>query len=298
MVNVTPRAWCLLFPLAVAACGGSASPSIPPQLVLPILPDVRVPHCPRAGGETSPPPLQASAPHVRPPAAHLTVAPATQAIVDAADRDPEDRKLDASRHPAELLTFLGLKGGERVAELAAGGGYTTELLARAVGPRGKVWAENNAFIMKFAGKPWGDRLKKPVMKNVVRVDRELDAPLPPDAKNLDAVVVVLFYHDTVWMGADRDKMNKAVFDALRRGGEYVVVDHSALEGTGTESAKTNHRIDELFVLREIERAGFHHVANGDFLRNQADTRDWNDSPREAGERRGTSDRFVLKFVKP
>ena len=56
------------------------------------------------------------------------------------------------------------------------------------------------------------------MKNVVRVDRELDAPLPPDAKNLDAVVIVLVYHDTVWMGVDRDKMNKAVFDALKRGG--------------------------------------------------------------------------------
>jgi predicted methyltransferase len=62
--------------------------------------------------------------------------------------------------------------------------------------------------------------------------------------------------------------------------------------------KSLHRIDELAVIREVEHAGFHHVADGDFLRNPADTRDWSDSPREAGERRGTSDRFVLKFVKP
>jgi predicted methyltransferase len=122
--------------------------------------------------------------------------------------------------------------------------------------------------------------------------------LPPDAKSLDAVVMVLVYHDTVWVGADRDKMNKAVFDSLRHGGEYVVIDHSAPEGSGPEDVKTTHRIDELFVLRDVERAGFHHVGSGDFLRNQADTRDWNDSPREAGERRGTSDRFVLRFIKP
>ena len=95
-------------------------------------------------------------------------------------------------------------------------------------------------------------------------------------------MISLLYHDTVWMGVDRDKMNKAVFDALRHGGQYVVVDHSAPEGSGTEDVKTTHRIDELFVIRDVERAGFHHVATGDFLRNPADTRDWNDSPREAG----------------
>ena len=136
------------------------------------------------------------------------------------------------------------------------------------------------------------------MKNVVRVDRELDAPLPPEAKGLDAVVSVLFYHDTVWLGTDRDKMNRAAFDALKRGGEYVVVDHSALEGHGTADVKTFHRIDELTVIREVERAGFYHAATGDFLRNPADTRDWNDAPREAGERRGQSDRIALKNVKP
>jgi predicted methyltransferase len=235
---------------------------------------------------------------MRPPTARIPVPPVVQALVDAADRTEEDRKLDAGRHPGELLAFLGLKPGERVAELGAGGGYTTELLARAVGPRGKVWGVNNAFIMKFAEKPWGERLKKPVMKNVVRVDKELDAPLPPDAKNLDAVVINLFYHDMVWMAVDRDKMNRAVFDSLRHGGQYVVIDHSGLEGSGTEDVTTTHRIDELFVLRDVERAGFHHAGSGDFLRNQADTRDWNDSPREAGERRGTSDRFVLRFIKP
>ncbi|HEY5243110.1 MAG TPA: SAM-dependent methyltransferase [Polyangiaceae bacterium] len=289
-----------LLPLALllAACGGSNAPSVPPQLVLPIPPGARMAtaSCPKTG-EPSIAPVQRPV-TMRPPATHVPVPPAVQALVDAADRSEDDKKLDAGRHPGELLAFLGLKPGDRVAELGAGGGYTTELLARAVGPRGRVWGVNNAFIMKFAEKPWGERLKKPGLKNVVRVDKEFDAPLPPDAKNLDAVVINLFYHDTVWMGVDRDKMNKAIFDSLRHGGQYVIVDHSAPEGSGTEDVKTTHRIDELFVIRDVERVGFHHAGSADFLRNQADTRDWNDSPRESGERRGTSDRFVLRFIKP
>ncbi|MGD0527143.1 MAG: SAM-dependent methyltransferase [Polyangiaceae bacterium] len=289
-----------LLPLALllVACGGSNAPSVPPQLDLPIPPAARVARagCPKVS-EPSSAPVQKATP-MRPPATHLPVPATVQALVDAADRSEDDKKLDAGRHPGELLAFLGLKPGDRVAEIGVGGGYTTELLARAVGPHGKVWGVNNAFIMKFAEKPWGERLKKAALKNVVRVDREFDAPFPPEAKNLDAVVINLFYHDTVWMGVDRDKMNRAVFDALRRGGQYVVIDHSAPEGSGTEDVKTTHRIDELFVLRDVERAGFHHAGSADFLRNQADPRDWNDSPREAGERRGTSDRFVLRFTKP
>ncbi len=298
MRTLLPLALLVLSSASSAACGGSNAASSPPQLVLPIPPETRMAsaRCPKAG-EPAPPVARGPA-MMRPPAARVPVPAAVQALVDAPDRNDEDKKLDAGRHPGELLAFLGLKPGERVAELGSGGGYTTELLARAVGPRGKVWGENNAFIMKFAEKPWGERLKKAPMKNVVRVDKEFDAPLPPDAKNLDAVVISLLYHDTVWMGVDRDKMNRAVFEALRHGGEYVVIDHSAPEGSGTEDVKTTHRIDELFVIRDVERAGFHHVATGDFLRNPADTRDWNDSPREAGERRGTSDRFVLRFIKP
>jgi predicted methyltransferase len=284
--------------LAVAACGAAAPASVPPPQVIPAPPAASLASAPCPKVESAAPPVAAAPATVRPPPVSLPVSPAVQALVDAADRDSEDRKIDAGRHPGELLTFLGLKGGEHVAEIGTGGGYTTELLARAVGARGKVWGDNSALLLKFAGEPWGQRLKKPALKNVVRVDREFDAPLPPEAKNLDAVVVVLLYHDMVWMGVDRDKMNKAVFDSLRHGGEYAIVDHSAPEGTATENVKTTHRIDELFVIRDVERAGFQHAASADFLRNPADTRDWNDSPREAGERRGTSDRFVLKFIKP
>jgi predicted methyltransferase len=229
----------------------------------------------------------------------VTVSPAIRAILDAPDRAPDDRALDAGRHPGELLAFFGIEPGMRVAELGAGGGYTTELLARRVGASGMVWGQNSRFILdRFAEKPWSARLAKPIMRNVVRVDREFDDPLPPGAHDLDAVIVVLFYHDTVWLGADRARMNAAIFKALRPGGVYGIVDHSGRKGTGTTETKTLHRIEESVVRTEVEAAGFRLAAEANFLRNPDDPRDWNDSPSAAGARRGTSDRFVLKFVKP
>lgn len=222
-----------------------------------------------------------------------------QALVAATDRDAKDRELDAGRHPGELLTFFDIKPGMRVAELGAGTGYTAELLARRVGPKGKVYAQNTKFILeRFAEGPWSERLLKPVMKPVVRVDREFDAPLPAEAKNLDAVLLVLFYHDTYWMGIDRAKLNAAVFTALKPGGIYAVVDHSAAAGHADQDVKTLHRVEEELVVSEMKAAGFDLVEEGFFLRNPADALDWSASPSAANDKRGTSDRFVLKFKKP
>jgi predicted methyltransferase len=228
-----------------------------------------------------------------------SAAGAFHSIVAASDRSAEDRALDVGRKPAELLEFAGVGPGQRVAELQAGGGYTAELLARSVGPNGRVYGQNSPFVLqRFAEKPWSERLVKPVMANVTRVDRELEDPLPPDATGLDAVLMVLFYHDAVWQKVDRVRMNAAVFRALRPGGAYVIVDHSARAGSGLADTETLHRIDEPALKAEVQAAGFRLAAEADFLRNPADTRDWSTSPRVVGERRGTSDRFVLKFVKP
>jgi len=225
--------------------------------------------------------------------------PRFRAIVETKDRSDADRALDAGRHPDEMLAFFGVLFGMRVAELGAGGGYTTELLARAVGPTGVVYAQNSPVILeRFAEAPWHERLGKPVMRNVIRVDREFDEPLPPEVHDLDGVYMVLFYHDTVWLGTDRARMNAAVFRALRPGGTYAIVDHSARPGSGVADVKTLHRIEESVVREEVERAGFRFVSEASFLKNPADTRDWNASPSAAAERRGTSDRFVLRFTKP
>lgn len=224
---------------------------------------------------------------------------AYRAVVDAPDRTSADRALDAGRKPVDLLAFIGVRPGMRIAELGAGAGYTTELLARAVAPGGTVYAQNNRLILeRFAAAPWSARLATPAMRNVVRLDREFDDPFPADLPPLDAVVINLFYHDTVWMGTDRAAMNRAVYAHLKRGGVFVVVDHSGRPGTGTSETQSLHRIEEGVVRAEVEQAGFRLAREGTFLRNPSDPRDWNDSPRVAGERRGTSDRFALAFVKP
>lgn len=221
------------------------------------------------------------------------------AVVAAADRSPEDRALDAGRKPAELLAFLGIQPGWRVADLGAGRGYTTELLRRAAGSEGVVYGQNSrALLEKFLEKPWSARLAKPVMKGVVRLDRDFDDPFPDDLRSLDAVTMVLFYHDTVWLGVNREAMNKAVFAALKPGGVFLIVDHSARPGDGANVTDTFHRIEEDVVKTEVQAAGFALDGEADFLRNSDDTRDWNDSPSAAGDRRGTSDRFVLRFRKP
>jgi predicted methyltransferase len=238
-------------------------------------------------------------PHTATTTTAVSVPATLRAVVDAPDRSAADRALDAGRHPAETLAFFGVRPGQRVAELFAGGGYTAELLARAVGPDGRVFGQNNRFVLeRFAEAPWSARLATPAMRNVTRVDRELDAPLPPEASQLDAVFFLLSYHDTVWMQTDRAAMNRAIFQALRPGGVYAIIDHNAAAGHGVADVQTLHRIEQSTLVAEVLAAGFRLDGEADFMLNPADARNWSASPRTAAERRGTSDRFVLRFVRP
>jgi predicted methyltransferase len=215
-------------------------------------------------------------------------------VVADKDRTDDDKKQDAARKPVEVLRFLGVKPGQKVADLGAGGGYLTELLVRAVGPTGTVYAQNSKEVIeKFLGKKWDERLARPINAHVVRVERPSDDPLPPAAKDLDLVVNAFTYHDTVYMGVDRAKMNAAVFAALRPGGHYVIFDHAGRAGTGTSETKTLHRIEEQAVIDEVKKAGFAVEKEGDFLRNPADPKDGN----VFGPLRGQTDRFVVSFVK-
>jgi len=228
---------------------------------------------------------------------YTPAADAPQAIKDAVaatDRSDDDRRLDAGRKPAEVLAFFHVAPGEKIGELFAGGGYTTEVMARVVGPTGKVFAENTKELLdKFLRKPWTDRAAKPVMANVVGVERPVDDPFPPEAKDLDLVVTVLNYHDMVNMKADRAKMNKAVLASLKKGGYYGIVDSSAVDGSGVTATETLHRIDQKIVETEVKAAGFKPAGESSVLRNKDDKRDW-----ATGEKPGTSDRFVLLFQKP
>lgn len=223
---------------------------------------------------------------------------ALEALVASPDRTDADRALDPGRKPLDFLAFTTVGPGMQVAELMAGGGYTTELLARAIGPTGTVYGENPKVVLeRFAEKPWAARLAR--VTNAQRLDRELDDPFPEAlAGKLDLVVSNAIYHDALWLEADRAKMNSAVYRALKMGGAYVVCDSSAKLGAGTNDAQTLHRIEEVVVRDEVTKAGFKLVAEGDFLRNPADTRDWSTSPGAAGEKRGTGDRFCFRFVRP
>ncbi len=231
--------------------------------------------------------------------AELSLAQA-QAIVDATDRSADDRKTDERRKPAQTLAFLQLYEGMRVADIGAGFGYTTELLARAVGQTGHVYGQNPAFVLeKFAEKPWTERLQKPVMAQTTRLDREFSDPFPDELHgSLDRVINVLFYHDFVWMETDRAAHNSDVFAALKPGGLYVVIDHSAAAGAGVSGSKTLHRIEESVLRSEVEAAGFEFVESAEFLRNPADTRDFNALPWRGEGDGQLSDKFVLKFRKP
>lgn len=215
-------------------------------------------------------------------------------IVHDRDRSDADRVIDQRRRPEKLLEFYDVRPGMRVLDLGAGGGYNTELLARVVGPSGVVYAQNNRYVLdKLVRGRFDERLKKPVMARVVHLVREFDDPVPADIRNLDLVTFNFVYHDTVWLGADRAKMNRAVFNALKPGGVYIVADHSAQPGAGISATKTLHRIEESVVRQEVQAAGFRLVEEGIFLRNP-------DDPRDASvfKPRIPNDEFVLKFVKP
>jgi len=220
------------------------------------------------------------------------------ALVAAPDRTAEDRALDAGRKPAELLAFMQVAPGQRVAELGAADGYTAELLARAVAPGGTVYAQNTKTMIIMMDNRWTDRLRRPAMAGVVRVDREFVDPLPPEVTGLDLVVMHAIYHDTIWLRVDRQRMLAAIHRALRPGGALVIVDSTARPGGDPEAPYTLHRVEESVVRRDLAAAGFRLEAEAGFLRHPEDTLDWIAAPNEAGTLRGTSDRFVHRWVKP
>jgi predicted methyltransferase len=216
------------------------------------------------------------------------------AIVAAPDRSDADRNTDKRRDPVKLLNFIGVKEGMKVLDMEAGAGYSTELLARAVGPTGVVYAQDSAEVMERQVKDKFDlRAQKPAMKGVIHVVRNYDDPLPPEVRSLDLITFFFAYHDMSYMQVDRAEMNRKLFAALKPGGYLVIADHSAKAGDGATVGKTFHRIEESVLRKEVEAAGFKLVAEGDFLRHPEDTRD------VIVFRAPTPiDEFVLKYQKP
>jgi predicted methyltransferase len=221
-------------------------------------------------------------------------APDYAAIVAAPDRSDADRQADQRRQPAKMLAFTGVQTGMKVLDMEASAGYSTELLARAVGPTGTVYAQDSAAVIeRFVKDKFDIRAQKPAMKNVVHVVRNFDDPIPPEVSNLDLITFFFAYHDITYMEVDRAAMNKKMFAALKPGGFLVIADHSARQGDGVSVAKTLHRIEESTLKQEIEAAGFKLVAEADFLRHPEDPRD-----AKVFQPAVPNDEFVLKYQKP
>src|SRR5262249_36361873 len=154
-------------------------------------------------------------------------APDYAAIVAAPDRSDADREIDKRRDPAKLLAFTRARAGMKVLDMGAGGGYSTELMARAVGAGGVVYAQNAADLGARAKERFDARMKTPAMTKVVAVARPFDDPLPADVRDLDLITFFFFYHDTTYMEVDRAEMNRKLYAALKPGGVLVIADHSA-----------------------------------------------------------------------
>jgi predicted methyltransferase len=212
------------------------------------------------------------------------------AIVAAPDRSDADRQTDKRRNPEKMMAFTAVKSGMKVMDLVSSGGYSAELLARSVGPTGTVYAQDSQATADRTKERFDARLEK--VRNIVRVVRNYDDPVPPDVSNLDLITIYFSYHDLVHMEIDRAAMNKKVFAALKPGGFFVVADHSAKAGDGTSVTKTLHRIEESALRKEVEAAGFKVVAEADFLRHPEDARDVTVTKAPT-----PVDEFVLKFQK-
>lgn len=228
--------------------------------------------------------------------ADVTAASPHIAAALADSRRPEtDRARDALRHPADILAFAQVRPGQRVADIGPGGGYYTRLFAVAVGDEGRVYAIDRP-------NPAPDRPRPilavaPQYPNVTVVQQGYQGWSVPEP--LDLVFVSQIYHDWFYpqLNLDVPALNRAIFDALRPGGLYVIVDHAAPAGhTIDPNPQTDiHRIDQAQVIREVTAAGFVLDAESPVLRNPDDNRSLRVFE---GDIRGRTDQFVLRFRKP
>lgn len=220
-----------------------------------------------------------------------------EARLQSNERPAEDRARDAGRKPAQVIAFLGIEPGMTVVDLIAAGGYYTEVLSLAVGPQGKVYSQNNAYVLEIRDgandKALTQRLAGGRLPNVERVDREVaELGLAPDS--LDAALTALNFHD-IYNGRGPDAAAAwlaAVYRVLKPGGLLGLVDHDG--NAGNDNAEL-HRVEKQIAVAAAQAAGFVVEAEGEMLRNPSDDRTRNVF---APGLRGHTDRFVLLLRKP
>lgn len=218
------------------------------------------------------------------------------AALDAPGRPDTDKARDAARKPVELMTFAGVEPGMKIGDFIIGGGYFTRLFSAAVGPEGHVYAYTPAEFIRFNGDYQKSLDSVATLPNVTTLNGSLGKiGFPAD---LDMVWTSQNYHD-MHLGymtpAQIAAVDKAIFDSLKPGGVFIVIDHYAPDGTGDSLSKKLHRIDIETVKAELKAAGFVLEDSSEVLRNPGDPRTasvFDDSIK------GRTDQFVLKFRKP
>lgn len=210
-------------------------------------------------------------------------------------RPAADIEADHNRKPAETLAFSGVKPGDWVLELVPGNGFYTRLLSAAVGPHGEV-SIYTLFSLPKPGTPPPPVVAiaaDPHYGNVKVTLQPLIEVRPTNS--FDLVWTTQNYHDFHNVPDLVTKLNKAVFEALKPGGIYFILDHAAEAGSGSRDTNTLHRIDEETVKQEVKAAGFEVIGESSVLRNKNDPRSGKvfEPPIQ-----GHTDQFLLKFRKP
>ena len=227
------------------------------------------------------------------PALAQVVSPAISAAVADAARPAADKERDAMRKPAETVAFAGVKPGMVIGELGPGRGYYTRILAKAVGPNGKVFAVITPAQAARPGVLDGLNALAAAYPNITVVTSEYPALALP--QKADLFWTTENYHDFHnGPTADIAALNKVVFNNLKPGGIFYVEDHSAAAGAGLAATSQFHRMDEAVAKSELTAAGFKIDAEGDLLRNPADNKAASNS--ETGH--FASDRFMLRAKRP
>jgi predicted methyltransferase len=235
-----------------------------------------------------------------PLASLVAMAASVEEAMNKPGRLEADITRDGRSHPEATLALLDLQPGDRVADIFAGGGYYSELIATVVGDDGEVLLLNNAAYKNFAGKALAQRSDGRDMGSVTIYDREAE-DLDLGENSLDAALIVMSYHDLYhvdakngWRAIDAADFLGQVHRALKPGGRLLIVDHYAAAGTGSASAQDLHRIDVEFAKQDISSYGFSLAGSSDVLRNPDD--DYSIMVFDPAVR-GKTDRFILVFEK-
>lgn len=218
--------------------------------------------------------------------------------VASPDRPAADRDRDTSSRPEVVLRFFGVPVNGTAVDLFAGGGYYSEILARAMGPESTIYLHNNQAYLEFAGDALDERMAKDRLPNVVRYDMELDAINLAD-DSVDLVLMAMTYHDLYYKTDDWDLNPDSFFAMVHRilkpGGVLAIIDHAAPTGTGTEASQDLHRIAPDYALEDISSRGFVLEDRSDLLENPDDPMNVSVFDNSI---RGRTSKFLLKFIEP